>query len=236
MFLLSLLLLLILQQAASMIGGRFANSLGFAANDPANPFCWITVHHIVQLAAGLVVLWILWKNRQLRFHLRPRTSKLGNLYLFIFTAIVILLTAVGYHLMYASSADIPYPYELNAGNIIGVLAFQLLLSGPSEEIIFRALPITVLCAAYHGRHQRTGQWAAILAAAILFSVGHISWYTHPFRLSFSWFQLGYCFLYGVVYGIVYLQTDSIIYPMAMHSVSNLIMVGMGYLYRIVLPW
>lgn len=236
LFLLSFVMLLLVQQAASMLGGRLANGLGFAADDPANPFCWITMHHIVQLAVGLIIIWIIWKSRRLNFHLRPRKSKLGILYLLLFSAIVFILTVVGFHLMYASSADIPYQYELSARNIIGVLAFQLLLSGPSEEIIFRALPITAFCAVYHGRHQRMGQWAAILAAAMLFAIGHISWYTNPFRLSFSWFQLCYSFLYGVAYGVVYLQTDSVIYPMAMHSVSNLIMVGMGYVYRIVLPW
>ena len=37
-----------------------------------------------------------------------------------------------------------YDFPLNKNNILGTLGFQLLLSGPAEEILYRALPITML--------------------------------------------------------------------------------------------
>lgn len=236
LFLLLFMLLLAFQQGVSLLGGRAANALGLMPDDPAKPYQWVSAHHIVQLALGLLAILAVWLTRRTDFMLRPKMDKRGNLYLTIFTGLVLALTVLGFRLMYPSSDDIYYNYALTAPNIAGVLGFQLLLSGPSEEIVFRALPITLFLSVCKSPKTRAAQWISILAASVLFSLGHVSWYVNPFRLSFSWFQLGYCFLYGVAYGIAYLQTRSVVYPMLMHSVSNLIMVGMGYVFKLALPW
>lgn len=71
-----------------------------------------------------------------------------------------------------------------------------------------------------------------MIAVLLFSIAHISWSIHPFTLSFSWFQLAYAFLLGAVYGITYVKSKSIIYPMIMHGLSNFFMIGAGYIFQI----
>jgi hypothetical protein len=46
--------------------------------------------------------------------------------------------------MYTSGQPLTYDFTLDQRNVLGTLGFQLLLSGTSEEILYRALPITVL--------------------------------------------------------------------------------------------
>ena len=60
-----------------------------------------------------------------------------------------------------------YDYELNPTNVIGTLGFQLLLSGPSEEILFRSLPITLLLSVLDPESKRDRAIAVISAAVVL---------------------------------------------------------------------
>ena len=60
----------------------------------------------------------------------------------------------------------PYEYELNIANVFGTLGFQLLLSGTSEEILFRALPITVLGALICKDNKRSYAFEIVIATAL----------------------------------------------------------------------
>jgi len=126
-------------------------------------------------------------------------------------------------------------YPLNFGNIAGEFGFQLLLSGPSEEILFRALPITVLI--YSFRESKTIiriKWLEIslenIIAALFFTLVHVRWSLNPFSVSASWIQLTLSMVLGLWYGIAYKESKSIIYPMAMHSVWNVVVVGARYIH------
>ena len=39
---------------------------------------------------------------------------------------------------------------------------------------------------------------------------------------------------GIVYGVTYVKSKSIIYPMIMHGLSDVFMVGIGYIFMIVM--
>lgn len=52
----------------------------------------------------------------------------------------------------------------------------------------------------------------------------------PFVFNVDYFQIFYAFVLGSIQGIVYQRSKSILYPMLMHSFSNVLMVGMGYLF------
>lgn len=130
---------------------------------------------------------------------------------------------------YSIGTILPYEYELNVTNVLGTLGFQLLLSGTSEEILFRALPIVIL-ATLNSDDNKHGCIVEIVIASVLFSVAHISWTVFPFTISFSWFQLIYAFVLGIAYGVTYVGSKSIIYPIIMHGLSNFFMVGLGYIF------
>jgi membrane protease YdiL (CAAX protease family) len=92
---------------------------------------------------------------------------------------------------------VPYAYELNVANVLGTLGFQLFLSGTSEEILFRAFPITVLGGVI-GKDNKKGYAFIIVIASVLFSVAHIQWSLFPVSLTFSWFQLIYAFIWYII--------------------------------------
>ncbi len=116
---------------------------------------------------------------------------------------------------------------LNIANVCGTLGFQLFLSGTSEEILFRALPIIVLGSLICKDNTRSYTFIIAMASG-LFSVAHISWTMFPFTLSFSWFQLAYAFILGIAYGATYVKLKSI------HGLSNFFMVGIGYIFMAVM--
>lgn len=103
--------------------------------------------------------------------------------------------------MYTSGQPLTYDFTLDQRNVLGTLGFQLLLSGTSEEILYRALPITVL----------------VLS---------------PFAADANISQLFYAFAIGSVQGMAYQESRSVLYPVLMHSVSNVLMVGVGYLFAV----
>ena len=67
---------------------------------------------------------------------------------------------------------------------------------------------------------------AVVIAAVLFGIAHID----ILHLSFDPFQVCYAFVLGLFYGYTFIKTKSVIYPMTMHSMSNVISVGGCYLY------
>ncbi len=79
-------------------------------------------------------------------------------------------------------------------NIIGQLSFQLLLSGPSEELIFRAFAITMLALVIKDRVFNGKASAANIIAAVIFGLAHMSFSFHPLQLviiHFKWFCHSY---------------------------------------------
>ncbi len=218
--------LFVMQTLAARIGSLVAIQFNYAYFDPDDLFLSLCVHHIVQAITALILIFILSRTKRLSFNLNPKFSKIGIQYTVIFLAVIFVYAIISHVVAYKLGTIAPYDYELNARNCFGYLGFQLLLSGPSEEILFRALPITVLCLF---DTESKNKWTAIIIASVLFGIAHIGWRLHPFALSVSWFQVVYACILGIAYGITYIKSKSIIYPMIMHSMSNVITVGVGYL-------
>ncbi len=227
-FILSALLVFVFQQTASKLGGFSANLFDYSSVDKDNTFLWISVHHVVQMLLAAAAIFVIRKKLGWDFGLKIKADKTGLKYIAVFSSAMTAYVVVSYLVGYAGNRIEPYSYELNATNVVGTIGFQLLLSGTSEELLFRALPITVFKHTLgDGKKQRL---TVIITAAALFSIAHISWSIVPFALSFDWFQLIYSFALGVIYGIAFVKTKSVIYPMIMHSLSNVFMVGFGYIF------
>lgn len=218
-----------IQSIASKLGGVIAGLFDYHSIDKDNAFLWITIHHLVQMIIALLLIAVIHKKSGIRFFLRPKISKTGIKYTIIFSIAILGYVLISYTIGYKMNTIQAYPYELNVSNILGTLGFQLLLSGTSEEILFRAFPIAVLGYVFH-KHEYKNCALEIIFSALLFAIAHISWSISPFTISFSWFQLIYAFVLGLIYGITYVKSKSIIYPMIMHGLSNFLMVGVGYIF------
>jgi membrane protease YdiL (CAAX protease family) len=222
--------LFLFQQIASRSGVAFANIFNYRSIDPNGAFMWISVHHIVQAIIALALIFLFAKILHLDFGFRPGKVALGLKCVGIVSAALFVYMIVSYIVGYSFDLVGPYGYPLNGRNIMGTLAFQLLLSGPSEEVLFRALPITLLMFIMK---KDTGKLISIEAviAAFLFSIAHVNWSISSSGLSLQYdiVQLVFAFVLGTTQGVVFQKTGSVFYSMAIHSISNLLAVGGGYL-------
>jgi len=231
--LLAILGLFIFQTFASKLGGFIADLFQYEVIDKDGTFMSVSVHHIVQMIVALVLIFVISKKSYLDFWLIPRLNKSGILYTAIFAIVILIYVLISYVVGYSLNTIVPYEYELNISNVLGTLGFQLFLSGTSEEILFRALPITVLGGVICKDNKKSYTFIIVIAS-VLFSVAHIRWTLFPVSISFSWFQLIYAFILGIAYGLTYVRSESIIYSMIMHGLSNFFMVGMGYIFMAIM--
>lgn len=218
------------QQFASQVGSVVANLFDYNPLDPNNAFLRVSIHHVIQALIALVPILFFAMFLRIDFGFKPGNVRLGFKLIGIMTAAIIVYMVVSYVVGYSFDLVKPYPYPLNARNITGTLGFQLFLSGPSEEILFRALPIALLSFLIRSESKSAALFSSIMAG-LLFSIAHIRWSITPngLVLNYDIFQLMYAFVLGTAQGIIFLKTKSVYYSMAVHSISNIIATGFGYL-------
>lgn len=220
------------QIALGKSGWAVADLFSYDALDPNGIFARPSVHHICLLLIALVIILIANAIFHLDFGFHLGERKVGTRYLLIFTGAMAVI-AVGYHiLMEAIGQPVTYDYPLTTRNMLGRLGFQLFLTGPAEEILYRALPVTLLSFVLGKNSTETKDVSLeVVLAALLFTAAHATWTFFPLAVSeFTILGLVYAFGMGILNGFVYQKTHSIVYPILMHSISNVLMVGTGYLF------
>lgn len=228
-----ILLLLVFQRLVSELSGFIADSIDYSSIDPYNLFARISVHHILQMAVTIIVIVILSKKMSLDFGFRLGDTKTGIKLTTIFLSGMFAYIAVSSVIMLLANKSFQHSYPLNTTNVLGTLGFQLFLSGTSEEILFRAFPITILIQyADMTKRIKIGKIdisVANLIAAVFFAIAHIKLSFQPFTITYSVGQLLFSFACGIADGYVYEKSKSVLYPMIMHSMTNVAVVGIGYL-------
>jgi len=225
--------LLVFQVFAGKVGNFTAGLFSYEQFDVYDIYARVSVHHFVQMIIALAVIAVFSKLLNVDFNFSLGNRKTGIKYLEVFTVVFILVACIIHTLMYINKQLPTYDFPLNINNIAGTLGFQLLLSGTSEEILFRALPVTVLTYVF-GKSVKFKKYITleVILASILFSIAHIKWSLAPFTFEADYFQLVYAFVLGTVQGVAYQECKSILYPVLMHSFSNVIMVGTGYVFAL----
>lgn len=214
------------------LAGAIADSFDYGVIDPDGAFAWLSVHHLAQAAIFLVIIIGIRWFRPLDFHLGWGDRKIGKQYVLRFTWIFSLYMIGSYVLILLTKSFQPFPYSLTAKNVAGYLGFQLLLTGPSEELIFRAFAITMLGLFLHRRVFSGRVSVANIVAAVIFGLAHVSFSFAPFQVSYSTMQVLYAMGLGLFYGDCYEKSGSVVYPMMMHSISNVLSVGA----TVILTW
>jgi membrane protease YdiL (CAAX protease family) len=228
---LAVIALLVVQTFAGKAGGAIGDLFSYEKIDPNNVFVWQSVHHLIMLLAGLAVIAALSRLLKDNFGFQRGDRQKGMRYLIIFTAALTMISLIYHMLMYTRGQPLTYDFALNQRNVLGTLGFQLLLSGTAEEILYRALPVTVLTHILGKSVKLKGSITLeVLLASLLFSIAHIKWSAFPFTKDANISQLFYAFAIGTVQGMAYQESRSVLYPILMHSISNVLMVGTGYLF------
>lgn len=219
------LLLAALLLGVPRVSGMVASLVEYQAIDPDGAYAWITVHHIVQAVVFLLLIGVLRRYSQLEFGLGWGDAERGKKYVGLFALGFTIYTVVAYSILFFTNSFQPFGYPLTTVNITGQLGFQLFLSGPSEELIFRAFAITMLSAVLTRRLFSGKVSVANIIAAVVFGVAHVQFFVMPFAVTYDPAQVIYATVLGLFYGDCYEKTNSVIYPMIMHSFTNVLMVG-----------
>lgn len=197
--------------------------------DPENVFLWFMLRHFLQAFIIFGILLIVSKIYKIDFKLGLGDKKIGLQFLKKFMIIFTIGCLVFYLISYFGSQLMPYDFEYNVRNIVGYLSFQLFFSGPSEELIFRAFSITMFTYFVTNKKIMRKVSYANIFAAIVFGLAHISINVFPFSISFVLPQIITSILLGYFYGDCYEKSKSVIFPMIMHSFSNVLMVGLTFI-------
>ncbi len=216
------------------LAGLFADQFSYAGIDPDGAFAWISVHHLAQALFFLVVMLILARVKGYKFGFTLGDKKAGLFFVRLFAIIFSTYIIVSLIIVYLADTFNTFPYPLTIRNIFGQLGFQLFLSGPSEELIFRAFAITMLSLYIKGDFFNGKISNANVIAAIVFALAHVGFSFAPFSMTYDPFQLVYAAVLGIAYGICYERSKSMIYPMIMHSMSNVVAVGVSIIARFIL--
>ena len=233
------LLLAVILLGVPRLAGLVADHFDYTTLDPDGAFAWLTVHHIVQALAFLPAMILITKLTGIQFGFGWGDRQAGWDYVRIFMLIFTGYTVVVMLITILTGGFQLFPYPLTAHNISGYLGFQLLLTGPSEELIFRAFAMTMLGLLITGvaaqgesgfgrviTRMLGGRLTAVnLIAALIFGLAHVRFNFNPFSIEYNLGQVLYSVGLGLLYGVAYERSGSMLYPMIMHSYSNVAMVG-----------
>jgi membrane protease YdiL (CAAX protease family) len=205
--------------------GFFASLFDYSAIDPDDSFAWISVHHIFQAAVFILIMVLLTKKFNLDFGFKWGEKNIGKMITLKFIKYFTIYTLVSFAILILTNSFQAFQFPLTQKNIAGYMGFQLLLSGPSEELIFRGFAITIFTMLIKGKTISQHISLANLLAAVVFAMAHMGFSFEPFGITYNASQLFLSFVLGIFYGICYEKSGSMYYPMIMHSYSNVIMVG-----------
>jgi membrane protease YdiL (CAAX protease family) len=198
------ILLLVVQILLGKAGHLVAALIPYQQIDPFNCFAEISIHHAVQLLITMSFIWVLSKQLNLNFYFQLGDKKKGIKYLTIFTSAFVVISVAQHTFMAVNNQLIVYAFPLDERNVIGTLAFQLLLSGPAEETVFRALPIILLTRSFGKSIVIKGSFTLeVILASGLFAFAHVNWSLIPLTFEADYFQIIYAFVLGTIQGIAY---------------------------------
>lgn len=224
------LALLITLLGIPIIAKLITNLFDFSGIDPDNAFLWLMVRHTLQALFILAIMFVFVKAMKFDFKLGLGNKSIGLNYLKKFIIIFSIGCVVFYLVAFFLGQAQPLSFNYTFKNIAGYLGFQLFFSGPSEEIIFRAFSITVFANLVSKKRINNKISYANLFAAIVFGLAHLAISFSPFKISFSLPQIIISIILGYFDGDCYEKSGSVIYPMIMHSYSNVLMVSLTLIF------
>ena len=229
-----LVFLSILLLGIPKISGLIASLFTYKTIDPDGAYVWISIHHIIQSIIFIIIIIVINKFKEIDYGFSWGNKKEGKKYVALFMKFFTIYTIGAYTSLILTNSFEKFSYPLTINNILGQLSFQLFLSGPSEEFIFRGFAITMISILVKGRiFKNRISWANIIAA-LVFGLAHVGFSFFPLQINYSLFQVIYAIVLGLFYGDCYEKTNSLIYPMIMHSFTNVLMVGSTIILSIII--
>jgi hypothetical protein len=115
-------------------------------------------------------------------------------------------------------------------NILGTLGFRCFLADRPKSFYIERCLLQSSSMCWEKRKIQVGHYIETIIASFCLQLPILSGHLSPFAMEADCFQLFYAFAQGIIEGKAYQDSRSVIYPMFMHSISNVLMVGTGYLF------
>jgi membrane protease YdiL (CAAX protease family) len=184
---------------------------------------WLYIHHSVQLLLALITIFLIsisLKNKVyswgFNFNNWQWSLKIASVFAIVWFVISLIL-----NLIFKFPSQINY--ELTPHNIVSDLFFDFVLTGLSEEILFRGLIMGILLHTWKG-NLNIGNFqvsTAGIITALLFALAHIGIDYESFTISnISPMQLIFAVGLGLFYAIMRDKTKSLLGPLIAHGVSD----------------
>jgi membrane protease YdiL (CAAX protease family) len=204
--------------------------------DPDKVFIYISIHHIAQLGITLMII-LIWTAlrpdisfRSVGFNFHQYKFNLKWVLIFALMWFIIQFSAGYLITRNGISADPGYP--LTTRNIIGIYAFQFLLSGTSEETMYRGLIMSLMLIAWEPLFDK--DWksglVAIAGSTLVFMFDHVNFSIFPLAITyFNLLQQVTVLVFGFFYGFLYWKTRSLFGAILGHGLLNVIIISSGFL-------
>lgn len=184
---------------------------------------YMTVHHVVQALLALLVIGLLGGFRFSAWGLNFDNAResLGLVGRFAFWFGVIIAVSVALQL--ATGAASIYDSPMTPDHVLGGLFFMWVVSGVSEEILFRGLFQTWFARFWSGLLKVAGLEIPVagVVGALFFALVHINFSLSTGEIThFSPMQVALAFVLGLIYAAAYHKTGSLLAPALAHSIAN----------------
>lgn len=182
--------------------------------DVDNSFLVLSVHHIVQALIALTIIVVYGKIRNIpfgNFGFGKTGFKQAFRYVLIFIIIwTFIQTLSGFILVKFFGEPIVFGFPLTPKNYLGRLAFQLFLSGTSEEILFRVMVIVILNDVLKNVLSKRTLFLYLIAfSTLIFMFDHINFSLTPFGITyFNMLQQFTLLVFGIFYGWLFIKFKS----------------------------
>lgn len=161
---------------------------------------------IIPTAQSLFMIWVVWKLGW--FSRAGFTLKVKDIHLYWYPVLLALVPVLVY-----GTIEIP-------SGPIAFYAAALLFTGISEETLARGVMLPALL--------KKGTWIAILFAASLFSIGHLTnlFFSSPSALEMAEVLLA-TFGFAVLYGALFIRTGNILPLILLHMLHDYFLLTSG---------
>lgn len=228
---------------AGVVTAKLVNTVSFAVADAMSPvapgldpqgaWAYITVHHLVQLAIVLAVMGLVVATTPMtfaRFGFTTHDWRWSLRVVAVFAAVwTVIQLGVGW-LVVSNGASAEPGFPLDRGSLVGRFVFELLLTGSSEEPLYRGLIMTGLIVGLAPalRARRSLAVAAIGGSTLAFMLDHINVDWSSLTITHvNGYQQATLLVFGIVYGLLFWRTRSLVGPIVAHGVLNVVITGSG---------
>ena len=187
---------------------------GISNWDADNSFLVLAIHHIIQAVIILIIIAVYGKVRNIsfeKFGFKKTGFDQAIKYVLVFISLWTLVQTIsGFILIWFFNEPIVFGFPLTTRNYLGHLAFQIFLSGTSEEMLFRVMVIVISTDILKNVFNRKALiFYMVSIFTIIFMFDHINFNFSTLSIThFNFLQQLTLLIFGIFYGWLFIKYEN----------------------------